>query len=680
MEHLLLWLLRTLLMLILALAFAVPMLRTTGFGAFLGRSQRDIALVIDTSYSMDYSTGRRTVWDQAVETAVEVIEGLTEQDRFCIYLADESATPLIEQLSGDREEAVGYLKALKPGYTSSQLLPAVMAANDALDQEQRRREREIHIITDGQALPWRRFGRGTDEGAAAGEAAAGHWDPAAIAERTVCFVTRLGVPAPENVAPVHVRVAPDVLMADTPSKVQARLTHDGPPRDVTVTLYVDDEEIGRRSVMVGGADPGDLVFAVPELGIGLHAARLETPPDNLPGDNRFYFFIRAREKLPTLCVGSRADTLFLTAALTVGASAGGIGAERVAPGELGETDLDRFACVFLCNALPLAGQEILRLERYVRGGGLLVIGPGDRAALDDYAAWRSLPGMPSAVADVGVRDRKQVLRWEQPRHPLLRMLEVGGSEPVIPVRRHLVWNAFEKDAGVLVAAGAETPFVVSRPFGRGMVLMLAVPFDRTWSDFPLSPFYLPLVHQMVRLGAGVGGAAPFLWTAESLAIRDHLPQATVGSVIMDPQGREIPVRSAVVEGETVLHAEDVNVPGIYTLSTAEHPEPVPALAVNMPRSESDLAPIDSADIPDILGLPHLNVADSPETLRRQVEDHRMGHTFGEALLWLALVLAVVEFCYANYLLRSTPTLTESLRVESSGRVTGASPGGGGGRA
>ena len=55
MENLLLWLLRTVIMLLLGAAFAMPILRSKGVGWF-GDAPRDIAIVIDASYSMGYDT------------------------------------------------------------------------------------------------------------------------------------------------------------------------------------------------------------------------------------------------------------------------------------------------------------------------------------------------------------------------------------------------------------------------------------------------------------------------------------------------------------------------------------------------------------------------------------------------------------------------------------------------
>jgi len=671
MEHFILWLLRTLLILLLVLAFAMPMLRTKGFGSFLGRAQRDVAIVIDTSYSMGYNTGRQTVWDKAVETVVAVLQGLSDQDRLCIFLADNDVTPLIEQLSGDRDAATGRIRNLWSGYTSSRLCPAVMAANAALEEETRRREREIHIITDNQALPWNSFGRAAAKAAPPGGRSApdARWDPSAIADRTAFFVALLGVPAPENVAPLDTTLNPQLIIADMPARVDVRLTHSGPPQSTTASLYVDGRELARRSTLVGGDAPGNVTFSIPPLGPGRHAARVETPEDSLPADNRFHFLVRTRDKLPVLCVGSADDTLFLKTALGAGSQpASVIDVKTVEPQQLAEENLESYACVFLCNALPLPGQEIVRIEKYARSGGLLVIFPGDMARVEDYAVLSSLPGTPVAVSDVSVLNRKRILRWEKPRHPLLRTLKSGAGVPVVSVRRALVWESLSEDAEVLVTAGAEHPFLLCRPSGRGQVILLAVSADRTWSDFPLSPFYLPIVHQIVQFAAGVGGFGHYLWATQSLPLEEYLPEATIDSTLLGPDGKEIVLRSAVVEGKTILHAEDLTTPGVYTLSSPDRPEPRPVLAVNMQRAESNLTPIAPEDVAHVLRVKNVNLAHDTDDLLRQIEEHRVGKTFGEQLLWLALIVATIEFYYANMLLKTAPSLSETLKVASSGKV------------
>lgn len=87
-----------------------------------------------------------------------------------------------------------------------------------------------------------------------------------------------------------------------------------------------------------------------------------------------------------------------------------------------------------------------------------------------------------------------------------------------------------------------------------------------------------------------------------------------------------------------------------------------------PRRESDLTPVVAADLPRLLGLPNLQVATDKEGLLQLVAEHRTGRTYGEHLLWLALLLAIIEFTYANVLMRATPRASDHVDVEASGRV------------
>jgi len=693
MENFILWLIRTALMLLLAAAFAMPMLRTSAFGGFLRRAQRDVAIIIDASYSMGYSLGRDTVWDRALDCAAAIIEGLDDGDQVCLFAAYDNVKPVVEQLNGDRFFVSSQVRTLALGKTTSRLCPAVLAAYSSLTQEPRRREREIHIITDGQALAWDGFGSSdtnrppapaatNDAGAASATNATGDlemWQPGKIDKRTVFFVTTLGAPAPENVTPIDAEIQPPLLLADTSPQLRVKLSHTGPNMNTTVKVFIDEKEVGSRAAVLGESGD-DLTFAIPPHPPGVHIGKIQTLPDNLAFDNDFHFLLRVREALPTLCVGEPDDAFYVLKALNAGLSADStMRVKLIGVPELGKEDLLSYACVFLCNGLPLPTQaEALQLEQYVKNGGLLVIFPGDRAGMGDYQIMTSLPGYPSALVEIPPSLRRKMLRWEKPQHPILRTLKLGpGGAPVITVSRRLDWDSFQPGAETLIMMGEREPFMVSRDFGRGRVIMLAVPGDRSWSSFPLSPFFLPLLHQIVQFGAGIMGSQIYMPTTRSLPLSECLPTAQASSLLQDPDRKNVPVRSSIVEGKTVLRADDLLTPGIYWISkTSGGSDMEPAFALNVERSESNLAPIKREDIPKRIGLDRVNVASDKEELMRIIKDFRVGQTLGEVFLWIAFILSIVEVFYANLKARAAPSLVDRLGVEASGKVTAGKAEGG----
>jgi hypothetical protein len=694
-EHFLLWIIRTLLLVLLSLAFAILMMRSKALGNWFGQAARDVAIVIDGSYSMDYNLGRKTVWQEAIENAVSVVEGLTERDRFCIFVAGDHVTPLIEQLSGNKEEAVGRLKALKFSQGSSQLAPALMDASAILADVKEKRQREVFVITDTQALPWRGFGSAKTprkEGAAPavtnreaapnkadGDAAAKEpdekkavsldaWDPTKIDPATVCFVSLLGANAPENATAIDVTLDPPILMKDVASRATVKLLLSGATRETVVTLFVDDKEVASQSVPLETNRVGEASFIVPPLSVGRHSARFKMPDDNLMLDNQFFFLIKAEDQFPTLCVGTREDTLFLRAALSAGMGVKGAAeTDWVEPGGLSQKNLQAYSCVFLCNAVPLGADDITVLEKFVDAGGLMILFPGDRAAATDYQSFiGSLPGVPVSVDTVPLPERKQLLNWDAPNHAILAPLKIGETALTVAARKRLTWKGLEKGAERLISIGGEHPFLMGRPRGRGYVLLFAVAADRTWSDFPLSPFYLPIVRQIVLFGAGVGSRSHHVWCTPSLPLEPYLPEATRESVFTNPGGENVPVRSTLEEGQTVLRLDDLTTAGVYRMAAGA--AAAPALAVNMRREESDLSPVNPADIEGMVGLKHVYVSRDKEELLTQIHDSRIGRTFAEEILWLVLILAAIEFFYANRLLKSSPKLSETLDIEASGRM------------
>jgi hypothetical protein len=675
MENFLLWLLRTLLLILLALAFAMPIIRTKKFGNLVSRTARDVAIVIDGSYSMNYQLNQKDAWREATELAVSLIEGLGDNDRFCVYLAGDHVTPVFEQLTGKKEEAATRLRALPQPTGSSRLCPATMAALDAMEQDARRGERELHIISDNQMLPWSSFSKGStssnivSSSAVQSGTAQNSWDPAKVRDNTTCFVTLLGTPEPENVAVMDVEVEPKLITAEIPCQVTVSLLRAGPSLDTAVSIFVDDKEVARRSVTMEKGSAKKMQFMLPLLSGGIHAVRVETPEDSLPDDNPFHFLIRVREKLPVLCAGEPDNTLFLKAALGVGADGvSPINAKIIRPDALAGETLATYSCVFLCNAVALPGQMIKQLENYVAAGGLLIVFPGDRTAVPDYGLWANMPAEPASFNELPVANRKRLLVWDKPQHPVLWGLAKAGVAPSVVVKRQLKCPTLKEKAETIVSTGSGEPFLMFRPHGRGAVMLFAVSADRSWSDFPLSSFYLPIMHQLTQYAAGVGAGKPYLWATESLALREFLPEATHNSTIKDPDSKPVSLRSTVVEGGTDIYAEGLTKPGCYTLSTPGAGAAKPALAVNIPRVESDLTPVMQQDISEIVGIPTLHVALGKDDLFKKLEDFRIGQSLTESLLWLALLIAIAEVFYANYLLRKNSRLTDELKIDPSGRV------------
>ena len=203
-ENLILWLLRSLLLALLTLAFAMPVLRKSSAGNWLARSRRDVVIVIDTSYSMAYETDRGAVIETARTAAAGLVESLAPGDRVCVYLAADTPQPLIERPTTEHAAVLQALRGIAWRHGSSSIDAAIAQALHTLDQERDARlEREIYVLTDGQALPWHGFRTAPDDPAAPANRKA--WATLCESETPMLVAFSDGDPITGAMAPVFQR-------------------------------------------------------------------------------------------------------------------------------------------------------------------------------------------------------------------------------------------------------------------------------------------------------------------------------------------------------------------------------------------------------------------------------------------------------------------------------------------
>ncbi len=664
-ENFLLWLLRTLLILTLVFAFALPVLRATGNASWFSRTSRDVAIVLDASYSMNYELERGKVWDICKDAAAAIIGGLLAGDRVCVYAAAETPLPVIEKLTTEHAAAVQAVRALPSLPTSSKLDQAVALALRALNQEKNRREKEVYILTDGQALPWHGF-----RDAAQKEEASADASPFAITreqrEKTAFFTLLAGAQQPDNACATDVKVTPLLLLAGQPARLSARLSRSGPAKAVTVSVEVDGQERARRAVDTEPDTETAVELALGGLEPGVHVAKLLTPQDALPDDDAFLFLLRVRKQLPALVVGPQEATRYLRAALAPGAADESV--RQADAAELDGIDLRDFQAVFLCDALPLSGQSVLRIEEYVKTGGVLIVFPGDRSDVSDFAALTLLPAQPKAVADIptelAARPLKRIPN-QKDQVVTFNLSLPPGTVPLVALKRVQTFGDLAEGGAVLVTAGDDTPFMLGRAVGRGRVFQFAVSANRDWSTFPLTALFLPVSHQLIRQGAGASVQPPHLVLGANIPVNDALPNYREDDAVATPGGAPLAIRDS---GNRTFVIEELAEPGLYTRAKASAGQPEPVLAVNTDRGESLLTPATPEEIAEWTGFKRLLSAREPEELARLIDEFRNGRSLAELFLWLAFLLAVTEWWFANHILRSKAGATERMKVDLAGKV------------
>ncbi len=663
-ENILLWLLRTLLLLMLGLAFALPVLRTTAGGSWLTRTRRDIAIVLDASYSMNYELDRGKVWEISKEAAVGIIEGLFSGDRVCVYVAADTPIPVIEKPTTEHATVIQAIRALTCQPGSSKLDETTALALKALEQQEGRREREIYILTDGQAVPWQGFRDAAKKEEQTGD------DKAKISreqrDKVSFFALLAGAQQPENTCPIDVKVSPSLLLAGQSARLNVRVGRTGAAKQVTVAVAVDGQERGSRGLTTDANAESSLEFSLGGLEPGVHIAQITTPQDALPDDDQFQFLLRVQKQLPVLIAGPKESTRYLKAALAPGAADDSV--KQVDAAELDAIDLRDYQAVFLCDVFPLTGQSVMRIEEYAKNGGVVVVFPGDRADVAAYTEMKILPAQPKGTADIPVEQAARPLKRIPNQKDQVVNFNLSlppGTVPTVALKRVLTFGDLQENAAVLITAGDGVPFMMGRAVGRGRVFMFSIAANRDWSTFPLTAFFLPVVHQLIRQGAGASVQPTHLTFGSNIPVNEAIPNYRDNDVIVMPSGAQLTIKDS---GNRMFVIESLTEPGIYTRAKSGAAQPEPALAVNTDRFESLLTPATPQELTEWTGFKRFLTAKDPEELTRLIDEYRNGRSLAEIFLWIALLLSLLEWWIANRTLRSQTGATEKMRVDLAGKV------------
>jgi hypothetical protein len=389
--------------------------------------------------------------------------------------------------------------------------------------------------------------------------------------------------------------------------------------------------------------------------VSVHAAS----GDRLDADNTRYLVADVAERVEVLIVaGRRTDGRFLADALDPDPTDRSALRPRViTEGELAETDLAPFACVFLSNVAQLTASETERLSDNVRQGRGLAVFLGDRVVADSYnaAADGGKPLMPARLGDVRAESRFGVDPLDY-RHPIVapfRGQERAGLLST-PVARYfqLILPDDRPQTEVAMATPGGDPLVVTAPLGRGQVVLVATAGSlasidaasgEPWTAWPAWPSFLPVVRTM--LAYAVDGAAADAQRVVGEPLGGHLTwESSSGGEPLElirPDGQTVAVHTTPSAVGREWNYADTKVSGVYTLRDPAAGD-TQRFAVNADTRESDLAQLAPDRLP-------------PELMLQR--DARAGGEYNggsilpamawhRPLLWSALSLVFVELCLA----------------------------------
>ncbi len=626
LKQMLLLLMRIAALALLGFAFARPWLPAKADMVLWKKGNREIGIVYDVSASMSAANNR----SRSVRELRRLLAGMKTGDVVSVYLNGAPAPLLIDREPWSATLLQDIVSRAKPTHRSGNLIAALRLLDDQLMTSEMS-QREIYVISDFQKNNW----------------------PAEKLLLDLHSGASLHILPVRDGAWKNLAVESLALPRGKERTWSCRIRNDS-PGDIsraTVSLWLDGRRVARKQIRFSPEEDSRLVrFS----GISARSGKsqsgyfqVETDEDQFALDDRRYFVLHRDRAVSILLVngektGGSGDELFF-ARRAFNTRRGEFHLREVTPESVQSGRFRAYDVVILANVKGLNSRKMQALRGFVESGGGLFIAPGDRvdAVLFNkyFSGLSPLQLQKTAEEKVDVALGRTIL-VQNFEHPVIAPILTPGSNGLTAARIFQYWQSTLQPGAELIAVfDQQTPAIAVRGVGKGKVIMTTFPLDVEWSNLPLKPNYLPLLHSMAS------------WLKPS---RDAADELRVGSPIFVPRtlSGNGPVQVTLPDGsirrlaatETVF--SDTEQAGIYTLKRAGKTR---YFAVNIQPDEGK---------PDLYSPEAFNaLVNTNAEVRVQGEVLQAGSPGGEEtesrqklwriVLMVLLVLLIAESFWAN---------------------------------
>jgi hypothetical protein len=565
-RNLLLLILRCLAILLIVIAFTRPFFSRRS-SAKDNSSAGSTVVLIDSSLSMR----REQMFPNAVQRAASIIEEASNGERLAV-LTFGNRYEAINRFTNDKTRLRSILKSLGPGWEGTDYEQALRGAESLLGELKSESRKRVILISDFQASGWN-------------QANASYKLSSDIQLQTFDVG---GSNPPPNVAVTNVDAHGVVFGQKYAENLSVQLSNfSDTPRDrLAVDFQINDQTVEKREVNLNARETKVVEFTGFNLTEGANRCVIEVMSGDFAPDNKFYFTIRREAPAKALIVESaargRSDSFYLQSALNLSDAMPYNFTVKTA-GAVDPAGVADNALVILNDSGPLSPSLAENLKRFVENGGQMIISAGPHTDTNSFN--QSLRDASPATLTEAVQNKASEsvaitdIKFD---HPIFEVFRDSGRLAAARVFGY-VRSQPKPNATVLARYEDGSPALVEGNAGKGHVLLFTSSLGPSWNDLPLTPLYLPLVHQMIRY---VGRREAGSWYALGQSFRVAKESKGDAPAVDAPDGARLTDNRLTADGDVLVTGRQ---PGFYRLRYAERPD---FAAVDLNMAEGDFTKLD----------------------------------------------------------------------------------------
>ena len=561
LQNLLLLLLRCLAILLIVIAFARPFFNR-GSAAKDNSAAGATVVLIDNSLSMR----REGLFAEAQRRAEAALDDARSDEQVALLSFDKRYT-VVSRFTTDRNRLRQAVGSLGAGWDGTDYEQALRGAESLLSEVETTGPKRIVMISDFQAPGWTQ--------------ASATFKLANNTQLTTLDVG--GNNPPPNVAITNVEARGVVFGQKYLDNLVVHVSNfsETPKDHVQVDFQINEQTIEKRDISLNTRDSRVVEFTGFNLNEGVNRCTIDIVTGDFASDNRFYFTLRRETPAKALIVESatrgRSDSLHLQSALTTNEDLPFTFTLK-SSGSVDPTSISEYSLLVLNDTGPISPALVDAVVKFVEAGGQIIAATGPRTQADTFNS--SLQRIsPATLREAVLPKTGQSVAITEVKfdHPIFEVFQESGrlaSANVIGYFR----SEPSANASVLARFEDGSPALVEGRTGKGRVMLFTSSLGPSWNDLPLTPLYLPFLHQMVRY-AGTREENPWYGLGQTFTVAKGKEAAP--PPVDTPEGARLSESRLTPDGDLLVTARE---PGFYRLRYRGQPG---FAAVNTDGAEGD---------------------------------------------------------------------------------------------
>lgn len=604
----------------LVMAFAQPFIPLGENSRLSGH--KSISLFIDNSFSMNAEGKEGPLFEAAKAKARAIIQAYGNQDKFQVLTNELSGS---EQRFVNKTDALARVDQVEPA-SSSATLSEIRNKQQAGFGMQNNAWNASYIISDFQSRQFNFTALPTDTNT--------HYS----------FIP-VNHPDAQNISVDSVFLASPFVKANEPFNLNIKLTNHGSEaaEGVAVTLQMNKIQKALLNVNLGASESIIAEASISVSDSGWQKGEVSVTDFPITYDDHLFFSLKPASGNRILCISNQANA-FINA---VFGDDDNYQLVQNSFGSINYRDFNQYHLIILNEPDELSSGLQAELNKYLeQGGQVLIIPPKEGAQhLNAYATQLTLPAynaITTQALQVSDLSRQSLLFKD-----VFKRIAPNTDLPKVSRYYPLVRQSSTKGSPVITMNNGD-PLLWQSSVKKGMVYLLSVPVDVSFTTLPQHSLFVPM---MLNMAMGIAQSPNLYYT-----IHDGNVIRLPGNV--NPQSKLIRVTNGVQElvtelsqrnGQKFLHAEAIGTAGWYDVAAKNDNHLLAVAAFNNNRNESSMKFLTSAEIKDqATTLRYAEINDnSTQVLGAQISQELSGKSLWRwfiagCLLFLVLEMALLK--------------------------------------